>query len=359
MSMPARISAHSARAIRCESGHSTQPGCRSIRTSCSRLSIASVRFGFQLAQGRTSRRRPPYQADKRHVIVFCDQDGLPYTPRPAPVDPPSPTDPDAGVVEAERRLLLLSPGTGDFSFAEHGVLTFPANTGLDGTSGRVSLAMTGTHVRLGVYPHGQLGATTTVDFAPDMFLRLQVLDYRDWFRRNPNPRNRLTRYTEGNLVTPLIDGARFLRELYRMFRATYKDIDPDPAAGVVRPLRAGLPTLRPTSVSRAKLLLSNAWIDPHTPLLGRRGLIAAPKTQDVAPDDLPSFEVLMSKIRFVARGRVSRDRSTSRRRSHDQLKWWMVSEDERAAARRLASKSASWSSPTTSTATIRASPARC
>ena len=71
--------------------------------------------------------------------MFCDQDGLPYTPRPAPVDPPPPTDPDAGVVEAERRLLLLSPGTGDFSFAEHGVLTFPANTGLHGTSGAESV----------------------------------------------------------------------------------------------------------------------------------------------------------------------------------------------------------------------------
>jgi phosphatidylserine/phosphatidylglycerophosphate/cardiolipin synthase-like enzyme len=268
---------------------------------------------------------PPYQADKRHVIVFCDQDGLPYTPRPAPVDPPSPTDPDAGVVEAERRLLLLSPGTGDFSFAEHGVLTFPANTGLHGTSGRVSLAMTGTHVRFGVYPHGRLGATTTVDLAPDMFLRLQVLDYRDWFRRNPNPRNRLTRYTEGNLVTPLIDGARFLRELYRMLRATYKDIDPTLPEEAFDPY-APVSDAAPMGVSRAKLLLSNAWIDPHTPLLGRRGLIAAPKTQDVAPDDLPSFEVLMSKTRFVAApglpGQVDLAASID-----DQLKWWLVSED--------------------------------
>jgi hypothetical protein len=167
----------------------------------------------------------PYQPDKRHVIVFCDQDGMPYSPIGAPLEPPPPTDPDPGVVEAQRNLLLLSAGTGSFNFPEHGVLTFSANTGLHGLSGPVKLAMTGTHVRFGVYPHGRLGATATVDFAPDVFLRLQVLDYRDWFRRNPNPRNRLTRYTEGNLITPLIDGAPFLREFYRMARATYKDID--------------------------------------------------------------------------------------------------------------------------------------
>ncbi len=267
----------------------------------------------------------PYQADKRTVIVFCDQDGFPYTPLPAPVNPPPPTDPDAGVVEALPRLRLVAPGAGDFEFAAHGVLTFAANSGLHGTTGTVGLAMIGTHVRLGVYPHGKLGATITVDFAPDMFLRLQVLDYRDWFRRNPNPRNRLTRYTEGNLITPLIDGARFLRELYRMFRATYKDIDPtapedtfDPYVDVANAPQAG--------VSHAKLLLTNAWIEPHTPLLGRRGLIAAPKTQDTTPDELPPYEALIAKTRFVSApglpGQVDIAASID-----DQLKWWIVSED--------------------------------
>ena len=120
--------------------------------------------------------------------------------------------------------------------------------------------MTGTHVRFGAYPHGQLGATTTVDFAPDMFLRLQVLDYRDWFRKNPNPRNRLTRYTEGNLVTPLIDGAPFFRELYRIFRATYKDIDPTLPAEAFDP-DAAVDDAPATGVARAKLVLSNAWIE--------------------------------------------------------------------------------------------------
>ena len=107
------------------------------------------------------------------------------------------------------------------------MLVFPAGTGLGGMSGPIGLAMTGTHVRLGPHPNGNLGATIMVDFAPRMFLRLQVIDYRDWFPRNPNPRNRLTRYTEGNLITPLVDGATFFREMYRMMRATYKDIDPD------------------------------------------------------------------------------------------------------------------------------------
>ncbi|HVQ52862.1 MAG TPA: phospholipase D-like domain-containing protein, partial [Mycobacterium sp.] len=242
-----------------------------------------------------------------------------------PANPPSPTDPDAGVVEAERRLRLVSPGTGDFDFAEHGVLTFPQNTGLHGMTGPLALAMTGTHVRLGVYPHGRLGATITADFAPDTFLRLQVLDYRDWFRRNPNPRNRLARYTEGNLITPLVDGARFLRELYRILRATYKDIDPtlpeetfDPYAVASDAPQAG--------VGHAKVLLTNAWIEPHTPLLGRRGLTAAPKTQDIALNDLPPFEMLMSKTRFVSApglpGQVDLAAVVD-----DQLKWWIVSEE--------------------------------
>ena len=267
----------------------------------------------------------PYEADKRHVIVFCDQEGFPYTPIPPPLNVPSPTDPEAGVVEAERNLLLLGPGTGSFSFPEHGVLTFPANTGLHGQPGPLKLAMTGTHVRFGAYPHGQLGATTTVDFAPDMFLRLQVLDYRDWFRKNPNPRNRLTRYTEGNLVTPLIDGAPFFRELYRIFRATYKDIDPTLPAEAFDP-DAAVDDAPATGVARAKLVLSNAWIESQTPLLGRRGLIAAPKTQDVAAEDLPPFDVLMSKVRLISApglpGQVDVAAAID-----DQLKWWMVSEE--------------------------------
>src|SRR5262245_16026166 len=120
-----------------------------------------------------------YQAADRHVIVFSDHLGNPYTPRPPPLNPPSPTDPEAGVVEAERQLLQLAPGTGSYSFPEHGVLAFPAGTGLGGMSGPIGLAMTGTHVRLSPHPNGKLGATITVDFAPRMFLRLQVLDYHD------------------------------------------------------------------------------------------------------------------------------------------------------------------------------------
>jgi phosphatidylserine/phosphatidylglycerophosphate/cardiolipin synthase-like enzyme len=251
----------------------------------------------------------PYLPADRHVIVFCDQEGNPYTPRPAPTSPHSPTDPEAGTVEAERRLLLLSPAVGDFS----------------GMSGPIGLGMTGTHVRFGSYPNGALGATVTIDFAPAMFLRLQVLDYRDWFPLNPNPRNRLTRYTEGNLITPLVDGAPFLRELYRLIRATYKDIDPtlpaeafDPEAPVGDAPAAGL--------AGAKVFLSNAWIEPHAPLLGRRGLIAAPKTQDVAPEDLPAYDDLMARVRFVAApgrpGLVDLAALTP-----EQMQWWMVSED--------------------------------
>jgi phosphatidylserine/phosphatidylglycerophosphate/cardiolipin synthase-like enzyme len=267
----------------------------------------------------------PYQPADRHVIVFCDQEGNPYTPRPVPALPPPPGDPEAGTVEAERRLLLLTPGTGEFSFPEHGVLIFPAGTGLGGMSGPIGLSMTGTHVRFGPYPNGNLGATITVDFAPHMFLRLQVLDYRDWFPRNPNPRNRLTRYTEGNLITPLVDGATFFHELYRMLRATYKDIDPTSPPESFDPY-APVDDAPPADVVRAGIFLSNAWIEPHAPLLGRRGLIAAPKTQDAAPEDLPAFDDLMANVKFVAArslpGLVDVPSSID-----DQIKWWLVSGD--------------------------------
>ena len=218
--------------------------------------------------------------------------------------------------------------------------------------------MTGTHVRLGVYPHGTLGATTTVDFAPDMFLRLQVLDYRDWFRRNPNPRNRLTRYTEGNLITPLIDGARVPAR-------AVPDVPRRPTRTSTRRCRRRrFDPYVPVSDAAAdrrqpapSCCLSNAWIEPHTPLLGRRGLIAAPKTQDVAPDELPSFEALIRRP-ASSRRRACRGRSISPRRSTTSSSG---GSSRRTTCCRPARRSncASWFSPTTSTATTRASPARC
>src|SRR5262249_12101896 len=157
------------------------------------------------------------------------------------------------------------------------------------------------------------------------FLRLQVLDYRDWFQKNPNPRNRLTRYTEGNLLTPLVDGAPFFRELYRTIRSTYKTIDLQLPAAIFDP-DASVDDASAAEGARARVFLSNAWIAPHTPLLGRRGMLAAPKTQDVAPEDLPTFDDLMAKVRFAAApglpGLVDVSAMTI-----DQLKWWMVSED--------------------------------
>ena len=264
----------------------------------------------------------PYQPADRHVIVFCDQQGNPYTPRPAPQEPLPPTDPESGTVDAERVLLLLSPGPGSHAVPEHGVLVLSGPEAA-GMSGLIGLSMTGTHVRVGTAPHGSMGASITVDFAPRMFLRLRVLDYADWFPRNPNPRNRLRRYTEGNLVTPLVDGAAFFRELFRMIRATYKDIDPDLPSEAFDPF-APVADAPPDGVARAKVLLSNAWIQLHSPLLGLRGLIAAPRVQDVAPDELPDFGQLMAGVRLVAAeplpGFVDVAGAVG-----GQRQWWMVS----------------------------------
>ncbi|HYQ03288.1 MAG TPA: phospholipase D-like domain-containing protein [Polyangiaceae bacterium] len=270
---------------------------------------------------------PGYEPANRHVIVFCDQDGHFYEPRRASETPPTlpPDDPEAGDVEAAAHLQVLAPTAGGYDLAPLRVLVPEPGSSLAGASGKVRLAMTGTHVRLGTYPHGTLSETVTVDFAPQMFLRLQVLDYRSWFPRNANPRNRLARYTEGNLLTPLVDGADFLRELYRTLRATYKDIDTTEPATAFDP-DAPVNDAAPAHAARAGIYLTNAWIEPHAPLLGRRGMVVAPKTQDFAPEDLPAFEVVMDKMKLVAARSVPgiADLPSS---TPDQMQWWIVSED--------------------------------
>jgi phosphatidylserine/phosphatidylglycerophosphate/cardiolipin synthase-like enzyme len=264
-----------------------------------------------------------YQPEARHVIVFCDQQGNPYTPRPEPASPLPPTDPEFGTVEADLLLLQLSPTVNEYLIPENGVLVL-ADTGLGGMSGPIDLSMRGTHVRLGTYPNGNLGSRITVDFAPKMFLRLQVLDYNDWFPRNPNPRNRLTRYTEGNLITPLLDGAEFFREIFRIMRATYKDIDLESPMQAFDPY-APVGDASADGMALAKIYLSNAWIEPDAPLLGRRGLITAPKTQDVPPEDLPAFDELMTRVKLVPAGVIPSlvDLPAA---IPDQMQWWMVSE---------------------------------
>lgn len=265
----------------------------------------------------------PYQAADRQVIVFCDQDGRPYTPRPAPSVPLPPFDPEAGAIEAERVLLLVAPQAGSHSFPAHGVLVLPGGAG--GLSGRVGLAMTGTHVRLGQHPNGDLGATITVEFAPRMFLRLRVLDYADWFARNANPRNRLARYSEGNLVTPLVDGAAFFHEMFRTLRGTYKEIDSDQPPAAFDPY-APLADAPADGVAKARIHIANAWITPDTPMLGRRGLIDVPRTQAEAPEELPSVDALFARMRFSAAhglpGLVDLPASKP-----DEMQWWLVSEE--------------------------------
>src|SRR4029078_2450583 len=90
--------------------------------------------------------------------------------------------------------------------------------------------------------------------------------------------------TDGNEVIPLVDGKEMLRAVYRALRAThvvenYDSDDHVPALDSNATVFVPHPDLK----ARARILLTNAWIHPHTAMLGRRAQIAAPRTQDQAP----------------------------------------------------------------------------
>ena len=263
-----------------------------------------------------------YAAAPRQVFVVSDQVGAPYVPRPAPQPPPFPGDPEFGAIEAGLSLLTVAPGTGSQAIPEHGVVVLEGPNAM--AEGRTALAMTGTHVRLGTHPHGDAGASISVDLAASSFLRLQVQDYRTWFARNPNPRNRLTRYSEGNLLTPLIDGAAFFRELHRTVRATYKTIDTTAPAASFDPF-APAADLTPTAAALGRVYLLNAWIEPYAETLGRRGLLAAPRVQATAPEALPDLNDLLGGLHLVPAAALPDVRDVAGETAGERL-WWLVSD---------------------------------
>ena len=219
----------------------------------------------------------------RQILVFSDHRAKPYEPW-LDVDPP-PHPPDPPVPAPERSVSIPAKNI-TAAIPEHGVVVFAngsaEHTGL--VDEFVDVAIAGDHTRIGLHPHGTLGASLSAGFAAWSFFRMQVVDYAQWFPRNANDRNQMQRYSEGNHYQFLIDGRETYREIYRDVRSTHRDEEylrdddmPD-----------GAPRL-PSEIAGTQVLAINGWASAGNTILGRRAMIATPRMQqgERPPEDLP------------------------------------------------------------------------
>jgi hypothetical protein len=125
-----------------------------------------------------------------------------------------------------------------------------------------------------------------------------VVDFSQWFPTSANPRNSTAgddafkRYTDGNEIVPLVDGRNMLREVYRAIRATHvvESYDSDDHVPALDPSATPI-TPAPELQAKAKILLTNAWIDADSAMLGRRAMIPTSRTQT---DPMPDIEALVA-----------------------------------------------------------------
>lgn len=266
----------------------------------------------------------PWNPPARHVLTFCDGSGAPYVSR---------VDPDAATVEPPPPRTLSLVGVADVPIPSHGVVVIeesdPAYAALNEPF--VRLELPGEHQRLTLLPHGTLAKRALASFGTHSFFRVQVVDFARWFPTSANIRNvaagddAFARYTDGNEIVPLIDGRHMLREVYRALRAThvvesYASEDDVPALDP-----AHVPDLPDSGrMAKARILLTNAWIDADTAMLGRRALIAAPRTQT---DPLPDIGTVVDG--FVVVGALPplgvADPAAPSGSLPDYRLWWLVS----------------------------------
>ena len=270
----------------------------------------------------------PWNAPERHVLLFCDAAGRPYVSRADP-DAPSQPPPTAPA----RQLTLPGTSAPPLPIPDHGLVVIDATDEAYGALADqlAQLELPGQHQRLTLLPHGTLAKRPRASFGRHSFFRVQVVDFARWFSKSANPRNdaagddALKRYTDGNEIVPLIDGRDMLREVYRALRATHAvetyasddhvpALDPDAAIGVPDVALA----------AKAKILLTNAWIDADTALLGRRALMAAPRTQSEPP---PSFDDVRAGFVVVGAlppGRLEDPAAPTAGLPEHRL-WWLMS----------------------------------
>jgi phosphatidylserine/phosphatidylglycerophosphate/cardiolipin synthase-like enzyme len=241
---------------------------------------------------------------RRHVLVFSDKKGAPY----ASLADPDPL-PSGPLPEVPPRTVFA--GSETIAIPDHGVVVIddgtPAYAALE-SAAFVELALPGEEQRISLVPHGTLGDTLQASFSEYSFFRVQVVDFARWFPRNPNPRNEilgpdgLRRYTDGNEVIPLIDGRNAFRAWYRAIRATYADEtyasnDDIPALDPTATIGEPDPALK----ELAQILMCHAWLEPACSLLGRRAMLAAPRTQPgIDPEeDLPGAAAFLGSLKVI------------------------------------------------------------
>ena len=274
----------------------------------------------------------PWDAPPRQLIAVCDGAGKPYESR---VDPDAPADPSLPPPLPPLRELAL-PGTPaePLAIPASGLVIVEAGDPAYGALAdqRVQLELPGLHQRISLVPHGTLAKRPRASFGAHSFVRLQVTDFARWFPRSPNPRNETAgddafqRYSDGNEVIPLIDGQTMLREVYRAMRATHAvehyasdDHIPafDPAATITAP--------DPARQARAQILLNNAWIHPDASLLGRRAMLAAPRTQPTEPPDLATVVAGLRLVGALSPSGLPDVAAGAGTALADRRLWWLVS----------------------------------
>lgn len=223
-----------------------------------------------------------WAAPQRQIIVVSDAAGKPYV---SVADP----DSETGPVTPPRELTFPNGSSDTVDVPQHGVVVVDGMP-VSSSSPLVDLELAGDEQRLSLSPHGTLAKRIKASLSTRSFLRMQVTDFAAWFPGSANPRNKTAgsdafeRYTDGNEVIPLIDGKEMLRAVYRAMRATHvlENYDSDDHVPALDP-NATVVLPHPDLKARARILLTNAWIHPHTAMLGRRAQIAAPRTQEQAP----------------------------------------------------------------------------
>jgi phosphatidylserine/phosphatidylglycerophosphate/cardiolipin synthase-like enzyme len=239
----------------------------------------------------------------RHTYVFSDHRGKPYVQWKDPDPPVGPLPPPPPSPKA-----TFGGGAVERPLEAKGVLTFKSGES-DWTALKdklVSLHVAGEHARVGLHPHGLSANELKFFFGEWAFARVRVTDLAEWFPRNDDPKNILSRYTEQNELVPLVDGQAAFREMYRAYRSTYRKetyaSDDDMPAGAAR---------SDAEIAPARILMTNFQIAPESSLLGRRAMLTTSRTQAV--DKIEGNP--LDSAQFIPAASIA---------GGEQSQWWLV-----------------------------------
>lgn len=242
----------------------------------------------------------------RQTFVFSDHTGAPYRQwvDPDPPQPPFPPIPPPPKVLMNPGMVVLNPNPIEKDLGATGVLTF-AQGSADHTALKdklVAVAVTpGANTRVGLHPHGVSGQELATWVGEWAFVRVRVTELAQWFPRNDNPHNQFDRYSEKNELVPLVDGKSAFREMYRVYRGTYR--------AEVYEREDSMPAGTAAPIAGSQILLSNFLVTPDSALLPKRALLTTTRTQNV--DDFETNPLIGAQLFPLAAG------------GPDQRGWWI------------------------------------